>query len=104
MGCFGFNENLNPVWLCSLNIEWPEGEESLTSSAVAAILAFLTLEPANRANATTIRSYELMREVDWDNILAQAAPFLPQPDNATDTTYFATRNNLQGLTVSGVDL
>jgi hypothetical protein len=29
---------------------------------------------------------------------------VPRPDCATDTGYFATRNNLQGLTVSGVDL
>ena len=50
------------------------------------------------------RSFGLMREVDWENILERPAPFVPQPDSASDTTYFATRNNLQGLAVSGVDL
>jgi hypothetical protein len=45
-----------------------------------------------------------MQHVDWDNILDCQPPFVPRPDCATDTGYFATRNNLQGLTVSGVDL
>ena len=85
-------------------MEWPEGEEALTPSAVEAILAFLTLEPGRRADAASIRSCPLMRHVDWDNILERPPPFVPQPDCATDTAYFATRNNLQGLTVSGVDL
>jgi hypothetical protein len=92
------------LFSCSLNIEWPQGDEALTPSAVEAILAFLTLEPARRADAASIRSCPLMRHVDWDNILDCQPPFVPRPDCATDTGYFATRNNLQGLTVSGVDL
>jgi serine/threonine-protein kinase greatwall len=71
---------------------------------VEAILAFLTLDPAQRADANTIRSFPLMQGLDWDNILDMPAPFVPQPEDATDTAYFAMRNNLQGLTVSEVDL
>jgi serine/threonine-protein kinase greatwall len=92
------------LFFSSLNIEWPEGEESLTANAVEAIMAFLTLDPAKRANAATIRQHGLMQAVDWDNILERPAPFIPQPDDATDTTYFTTRNNMQGLIVSGIDL
>jgi len=29
--------------------------------------------------------------MDWDHILDQTAPFVPQPDDACDTTYFDTR-------------
>ena len=31
------------------------------------------------------------KDVDWEHILDEEAPFVPQPDNATDTTYFNTR-------------
>ena len=36
--------------------------------------------------------------------LDQAPPFVPQPDSATDTTYFHAKNNIQGLKVSCVDI
>jgi len=90
--------------ILNLNIEWPEGEEELSEVAVEAILAFLTLDPATRANGDTIKKFDLMKAVDWENILEHTAPFIPQPDDASDTTYFDTRNNMQGLTVSQVDL
>ena len=77
--------------ILSLNIEWPEGEEALSPSGVEAVLAFLTLDPAHRANGTSIRDYDLMKGMDWDHILDQEPPFIPQPDNASDTTYFDAR-------------
>ena len=78
--------------ILSLNIEWPEEEEeALSAAAVEAILAFLTLEPAARADGTTARTLALFGEVGWDTVLQETAPFVPQPDNASDTTYFETR-------------
>jgi len=93
-----FNNILN------LNIEWPEEEEALSPQAVQTIMQFLVLDPGQRADGTSIRSSPLLKDVDWEHILDEEAPFVPQPDNATDTTYFNTRNNMQGLTVSQVDL
>jgi len=93
-----FNNILN------LAIEWPEGEEALSQEAVDAILGFLTMDPALRANGDSIQRHPLASDVDWTNILDKEPPFVPNPDDATDTTYFHTRNNMQGITVSGVDL
>jgi len=90
--------------ILSLNIEWPEDDEALSEPAVQAIMAFLTVDQKQRANGESIRKFSLMKDVDLENILDQTAPFIPQPDDASDTTYFSTRNSMQGLKVSQVDL
>ena len=41
---------------------------------------------------------------DWDDIQNQAMPFVPQPENDTDTSYFEARNQAQHLVVSGFSL
>ena len=91
--------------ILNLNIEWPEGEEALSQEAVDTILALLTFDPVVRADGDFIQSKStLTTDVDWGNILDQEPPFVPNPDSATDTTYFNTRNSMQGLTVSSVDM
>lgn len=91
--------------ILSLNIEWPEGEEALSKEAVDTILSLLCLDPANRASSEFLQyKSPLTKDVDWANILDQDPPFVPNPDSATDTTYFNTRNSMQGLTVSNVDM
>ena len=85
-------------------LEWPEGEESLSDVAVSAILALLEVEPTDRADGVAVRSMDLTKYVNWDNILNMQAPFIPNPDNTSDTSYFDTRNSIQGLMVSAVDL
>ena len=47
-----------------------------------------------------------LKDVDWEHVLDEEAPFVPQPDNATDTTYFNTRYFplVMGLAGSGVAL
>jgi len=91
--------------ILSLNIEWPEGEEALSQEAVNTILSLLTVDPVTRADGDFLQyKSPLTRDVDWTNILDQEPPFIPNPDSATDTTYFNTRNSMQGLTVSNVDM
>jgi len=86
------------------HIEWPEEEESLSEAAVETILALLHTEPAARADGVMVKAMELTKEVDWEHLGEQEAPFVPMPDDASDTTYFNQRNVMQGLTVSEVDL
>ena len=90
--------------ILSRRLEWPEGEESLSNVAVSAILALLEVNPADRADGPTVRAMPLTKDVNWDNILNMQAPFIPNPDHASDTTYFDARNSMQGLMVSAVDL
>jgi hypothetical protein len=93
-----FNNILN------LNLEWPEGDESLSDSAMSAIMSLLVLDPAHRSDGSSIRKMALFEGIDWERCLDTTAPFVPQPDDDTDTTYFNTRNSQQGITVSNVDM
>lgn len=66
--------------------------------------ALLTLDPAERADGTALRTLPLFERLSWtQDILSADAPFLPQPKDHTDTTYFQARNCLQNLRVSQID-
>ncbi|XP_032871998.1 serine/threonine-protein kinase greatwall isoform X2 [Amblyraja radiata] len=51
-----------------------------------------------------LKKHSLFHNIDWDNLQNCPMPFVPQPDDETDTTYFEARNNAQHLTVSGFSL
>ncbi|KAK6490271.1 serine/threonine-protein kinase greatwall-like [Huso huso] len=86
------------------DIPWPEGEEELSQDSKFAIEALLTTDVAQRAGLKELKQHSLFDGLDWDNLQNQAMPFIPQPDDETDTTYFEARNNAQHLTVSGFSL
>ena len=91
--------------ILSLNMEWPEGEEELSSAARDCIMSLLVLDPGARADdAVLMTDTELTRDVKWAAILDTTPPFVPCPDSATDTAYFDAKNNVQGLSVSSVDI
>lgn len=72
----------------STDIEWPEDDEALSSEAVGAIEALLTMEPKDRPAAGNVRQMSLFRNVDWEDLLNQEPPFIPTPDDLHDTGYF----------------
>ncbi|KAM6338705.1 serine/threonine-protein kinase greatwall isoform 2-T2 [Podargus strigoides] len=86
------------------DIPWPEGEEKLSNNAQNAIDTLLTIDSAKRAGLKELKHHPLFHGVDWDNLQNQTMPFIPQPDDETDTSYFEARNNAQHLTVSGFSL
>ncbi|XP_071416700.1 serine/threonine-protein kinase greatwall isoform X3 [Pithys albifrons albifrons] len=86
------------------DIPWPEGEEKLSDNAQNAIDILLTIDTTKRAGLKELKHHPLFDGVDWDNLQNQTMPFIPQPDDETDTTYFEARNNAQHLTVSGFSL
>ncbi|XP_054246110.1 serine/threonine-protein kinase greatwall [Indicator indicator] len=86
------------------DIPWPEGEEKLSGNAQNAIDILLTIDSTKRAGLKELKQHPLFHGVDWDNLQNQAMPFIPQPDDETDTSYFDARNNAQHLTVSGFSL
>ncbi|XP_049877967.1 serine/threonine-protein kinase greatwall isoform X1 [Pectinophora gossypiella] len=90
--------------ILSRNIEWPEAEEALSSEAVGAIEALLTMEPKDRPAALDVRKMPLFRNVNWENQLNTEPPFVPTPDDLHDTGYFQARNILQHLHVSNFDM
>ncbi|XP_066055522.1 serine/threonine-protein kinase greatwall isoform X2 [Chamaea fasciata] len=86
------------------DIPWPEGEEKLSDNAQNAIDTLLTIDTTKRAGLKELKHHPLFQGVDWDNLQNQTMPFIPQPDDETDTSYFDARNNAQHLTVSGFSL
>ncbi|XP_059828024.1 serine/threonine-protein kinase greatwall isoform X1 [Hypanus sabinus] len=86
------------------DIPWPEGEEQLSKDSQNAIEILLTIECFKRAGLKELKKHLLFHNVDWDNLQNCSMPFVPQPDDETDTTYFEARNNAQHLTVSGFSL
>ncbi|XP_077513409.1 serine/threonine-protein kinase greatwall isoform X2 [Amblyomma americanum] len=81
-------------------LEWPEGDEALSPAAEYAVLALLTREPEARPEFQELRALPFFEGVMWDSLLDQEPPFLPVPDNDTDTGYFDARNKMQHLQLS----
>ncbi|XP_057586533.1 serine/threonine-protein kinase greatwall isoform X4 [Hippopotamus amphibius kiboko] len=86
------------------DIPWPEGEEKLSDKAQSAVEILLTIDDTKRAGMKELKHHPLFSDVDWENLQHQSMPFIPQPDDETDTSYFEARNNAQHLTVSGFSL
>lgn len=51
-----------------------------------------------------LRDHPLFDGLDWENLQNQPMPFIPQPEDETDTSYFDARNNAQHIAVSGFSL
>ncbi|XP_031565283.1 serine/threonine-protein kinase greatwall-like [Actinia tenebrosa] len=79
---------------------WPEGEEALSEDAVDCIDRILTVSPEKRPGAEEIKSHSFFSILDWTNLDKHPVPFIPNPDDETDTTYFDARNNIQNLKLS----
>ncbi|KAM9332042.1 serine/threonine-protein kinase greatwall isoform 1-T1 [Pholidichthys leucotaenia] len=86
------------------DIPWPEGEEELSENSRNAIEILLTMDMAKRAGLKELKYHPLFDGLDWDNLQNQPMPFIPQPEDETDTSYFDARNNAQHIVVSGLSL
>uniref|UniRef100_A0A1A9W4F5 Serine/threonine-protein kinase greatwall n=1 Tax=Glossina brevipalpis TaxID=37001 RepID=A0A1A9W4F5_9MUSC len=86
--------------ILSKNIEWPEDDEALTPQAVEAVDLLLTMDPAKRPSAKQVQQMPFFASIQWNNIENEEPPFLPNPDDPTDTAYFEARNNMQHLKLS----
>ncbi|XP_030612662.1 serine/threonine-protein kinase greatwall isoform X2 [Archocentrus centrarchus] len=86
------------------DIPWPEGEEELSVDSRNAIEILLTMDVTKRAGLKELKCHPLFDGLYWDNLQNQPMPFIPQPEDETDTSYFDARNNAQHIAVSGFSL
>ncbi|KAF1373203.1 hypothetical protein PFLUV_G00257920 [Perca fluviatilis] len=86
------------------DIPWPEEEEELSVNSRNAIEILLTMDMTKRAGLKELKRHPLFEGLDWDNLQNQPMPFIPQPENETDTSYFDARNNAQHIRMSGFSL
>lgn len=70
------------------DIEWPQGDEALSDEAVAAVESLLTTDPKLRPTAKDVHKMPFFASIDWDNLESVSPPFIPNPENPTDTGYF----------------
>ena len=77
--------------------------EVLSDSAVEAIKAMLEFDQDRRAGFEKMQSLPFFQNIkDWNNLTEIEAPFIPQPDDETDTGYFDARNAAQHWQVSQI--
>lgn len=86
------------------DIPWPEEEEALSVNARNTIEILLTMDMNKRAGLKELQAHPLFESLDWADLQNQPMPFIPQPEDETDTSYFDARNNAQHIAVSGFSL
>ncbi|KAK3820154.1 MAG: serine/threonine protein kinase 15, partial [Benniella sp.] len=80
--------------ILSHSIQWPE--EGLSEEACDLINRLLHRDQAQRPSPSELKAHPFFSGVDWENIRNQEAPFIPAPNDNTDTSYF------DGMLVSNV--
>ncbi|KAJ2736163.1 hypothetical protein H4R23_002064 [Coemansia sp. Cherry 401B] len=80
-------------------IDWPDEEGFVSPEAIDLINALLRPEPATRAHWKDIQASKLYEGWDLANVRQREPPFVPQPDDDIDTSYFEAcqRKELQRL-------
>lgn len=94
-------------WHWFLDIQWPteeEEEEPLSAEAIDAVEQLLTMDPDMRPSSKEVQSMAFFKTTDWNNLQNVQPPFIPQPDDPTDTGYFEPRNIMQHLKLSNIDI
>ncbi|KAF9108899.1 hypothetical protein BGX27_008185 [Mortierella sp. AM989] len=72
------------------DIQWPES--GLSREAHDLINKLLSRDPSHRPSPSELKAHPFFRGVDWEYIRDQEAPFIPAPNDNTDTSYFDARN------------
>lgn len=85
------------------DIQWSE-EEPLSAEAIDAVEQLLTMDPEKRPSSNEVQQMAFFKSIDWNNLQNTEPPFIPQPDNPTDTGYFEPRNIMQHLKLSNIDI
>lgn len=78
----------NTVCLILSDIEWPQDEEALSDEAVDAVEQFLTMDPKSRPTANAVQRMDFFKDIDWKTMQSIEPPFIPKPEDPTDTSYF----------------
>ncbi|XP_060725528.1 serine/threonine-protein kinase greatwall isoform X2 [Tachysurus vachellii] len=86
------------------DIPWPDGEEEISPNARGAIEILLSPDVTKRAGLKELKEHAFFTGLDWDNLQNQTMPFIPEPHDETDTSYFEARNTAQHLALSGFSL
>jgi len=90
-------------------IEWPEPEvDNIPEEGKDLIRRLLTIDPERRLGSgpqgmTELKAHGFFRAVDWATLLERPAVFIPNPDDETDTAYFAEKSDEENIAEWSVD-
>jgi serine/threonine protein kinase len=87
------------------DIQWPP-EGILSAEAKDLISKLLNQSPEKRPSLVEIKSHPFFKDIDWEHIRQQPAPFVPNPEDDQDTSYFEARNNradIRRLSAGNID-
>ena len=86
--------------ILNMEVEWPE---DCSEGVKDLIVSLLQYEPENRLQFKEVKNHVFFNEVPWDNILEIEMPFVPCPENETDTGYFDGHNDAMNIKLSDFD-
>ncbi|GJP36757.1 hypothetical protein CLOM_g21230 [Closterium sp. NIES-68] len=72
------------------DITWPAVPEDMSYEAKDLIDRLLTFDPEERLGARgaeEIKNHYFFRTIDWDTLSSETPPFIPETENAHDTSY-----------------
>ncbi|CAN6486430.1 unnamed protein product [Victoria cruziana] len=81
-------------------IPWPRIPEEMSYEAYDLINKLLIENPVQRLGATgagEVKNHLFFRDINWETLARQKAAFVPEAEDACDTSYFASRYNWNQL-------
>ncbi|KAG7594481.1 Protein kinase domain [Arabidopsis thaliana x Arabidopsis arenosa] len=76
------------------NIQWPRVPEDMSHEARDLIDRLLTEDPHQRLGArgaAEVKQHIFFKDINWNTLAQQKAAFVPDSENALDTSYFLSR-------------
>ncbi|KAJ3124872.1 hypothetical protein HK098_000810 [Nowakowskiella sp. JEL0407] len=72
------------------DVQWPE--ENFTEEVQNLTAGLLNRDPSQRLTVEQVKKHKFFASVDWESVREQTPPFVPRPNDTTDTSYFDVRN------------
>ncbi|CAF3675230.1 unnamed protein product [Rotaria sordida] len=92
--------------ILNYRIAWPNDDDDgnqLDEDAINVIKGLLSYDPSLRLQLDDLKKEPFFNQIDWENLPNTVAPFIPVPDNDSDTFYFEARNRAIGFDEESVD-
>ncbi|RUS18288.1 kinase-like domain-containing protein [Endogone sp. FLAS-F59071] len=70
------------------DVQWPDEEEVLSENAKDLIIKLLNPDSTKRFKAAEVKTHPFFKDINWEELRQQPAPFIPDPIDQTDTSYF----------------
>ncbi|CAF1411923.1 unnamed protein product [Adineta steineri] len=91
--------------ILNYRLTWPEDDvdNELDEESISVIKGLLSYDPSLRLQLDDLKKEPFFNTIDWENLANAPAPFIPMPDNDSDTFYFEARNRAIGFDEESVD-